>query len=343
LAVAFAATRTSVARRSSSSPSSSSSLLRVSSSIGSCLFVAAGFAIASLNQPAFGFAFARSMSGSITSRDASGNIFVTPRNEAKQSALVIITHGLGDTSEGWLDAAEEFSQRMPHIKFILPNAPVQRVTMNMGMSMPSWYDIVGLDARSAENCKGIEESQAKLEKFLRDEHENIGLPYERMILAGFSQGGALSLYTGLQLPHKIGGILVMSGYLPAKSKVKVTPGLEQTPILHCHGTADPLVRLESAYQSKEAVIAMGVSNYEIKTYPMEHSACQEELVDVREFILKILPDDGACYVKLKDPKEMSVKELKEAIKRAGIGRKAIGFMEKSEYVNLLIQFREGTL
>lgn len=88
---------------------------------------------------------------------------------------------------------------MPHLKFVLPTAPTQRVTMNMGAPMPSWYDIVGLDERSNENCKGIEESQAKIKAILQKEHEETGLPYSRMVLAGFSQGGALSLFTGLQL------------------------------------------------------------------------------------------------------------------------------------------------
>lgn len=116
----------------------------------------------------------------VTERDASsGTITVSPRDEAAQSALVVLCHGLGDTAEGFADVAEQFATGMPHLKVVLPTAPTQRVTMNMGMTMPSWYDIVGLDERSNESCPGIEESQARVASILRAEHEATGLPYSR--------------------------------------------------------------------------------------------------------------------------------------------------------------------
>ena len=129
---------------------------------------------------------------------------------------------------------------MPYLKFILPTAPTQPVTMNMGMPMPSWYDITGLDERSNENCAGIETSQNTVKEILTKEHESNGLSYNRMVLAGFSQGGALSLFTGMQLSaaQKLGGIVVMSGYLPAAKQFQITQGLEDTPIMHCHGESD---------------------------------------------------------------------------------------------------------
>jgi len=119
--------------------------------------------------------------------------------------------------------------------------------------MTSWYDIVGLDERSSEKCDGIQQSQQMLRDILRKEHESIALPYSRMMLAGFSQGGALSLYTGLQLgqeqdgtdgdtcadqEERLAGIVVMSGYLPAAKQVKVTPGLETTPIFQAQYVLD---------------------------------------------------------------------------------------------------------
>jgi lysophospholipase-2 len=115
----------------------------------------------------------------ITERDGAGTITVSPRNEADQSALVVICHGLGDTAEGFADVAEQFAESMPHLKIVLPTAPTQKVTMNMGMAMPSWYDIVGLDERSNENCYGIEESSARVVSILQKEHEEKGLPYSR--------------------------------------------------------------------------------------------------------------------------------------------------------------------
>ena len=115
----------------------------------------------------------------ITERDGSGTITVSPRNEAKQSGLVVISHGLGDSAEGFADVAEQFAAQYPWLKIVLPTAPTQKVTMNMGMPMPSWYDIVGLDERSNENCAGIEESQARIAGILQKEHETTGLPYSR--------------------------------------------------------------------------------------------------------------------------------------------------------------------
>ena len=112
-------------------------------------------------------------------RDGSGTITVSPRNETEQSGLLVISHGLGDTSEGFADVAEQFASEMPWLKIVLPTAPTQKVTMNMGMAMPSWYDIVGLDERSNESCEGIEESRARIADILKKEHETTGLPYSR--------------------------------------------------------------------------------------------------------------------------------------------------------------------
>lgn len=185
---------------------------------------------------------------SFTTLRRGDTVSVSPKNEADQSGLVVICHGLGDTAEGFVDVAEHLATAMPHLKFILPTAPTQPVTMNMGMPMPSWYDITGLDERANENCAGIDQSQTRVQQILAEEHASTGLPYRRMVLAGFSQGGALSLFTGMQLPseQRLGGIVVMSGYLPAAAQFQITPGLEDTPIMHCHGEADPMVVVNMA-------------------------------------------------------------------------------------------------
>jgi lysophospholipase II len=215
--------------------------------------------------------------------------------------------------------------------------------MNMGMKMPSWYDITGLDERSNENCNGIDESRERISNILKTEHERTGLPYERMVLAGFSQGGALSLFTGFQLPERIAGVVVLSGYLPAAKKFKVTPGLQGIPVLHCHGTQDPLVNHALAQKSKERVQSAGVTSYTIKSYPIGHTVDTKELSDVLNFLKVVLPPDDSCKIKLKDIHEMSVKELREAIRKAGLSRKAVGLMEKAEFVRLLQDHRDGKL
>ena len=234
---------------------------------------------------------------------------------------------------------------MPHIKFVLPTAPTQPVTMNMGMPMPSWYDITGLDERANENCNGIEESQNKIKDILRKEHEDLGLNYDRMVLAGFSQGAALSLFTGMQLDEKIGGVVLMSGYLPAaKTKFRLNDANKDTPVLHCHGDSDPIVRLENGEKSQAWLTQSGASNYKLKVYPgLVHSVNPEEIQDVKEFVESILPVDNDFRVKLKDPSEMSIKELKATIRKAGLGSKAVGMMEKSEFVKLVKDYRNGEL
>lgn len=230
---------------------------------------------------------------------------------------------------------------MPYIKFILPTAPTQPVTMNMGMPMPSWYDIKGLDERANEDCKGISESKARIEGILAKEHSERGLPYSRMLLAGFSQGGALSLFTGLQLDQTLAGIVVLSGYLPAAGKFNLKQS--KVPIWHGHGTMDPMVQLTMAQKTKQRLTEAGIEDYTLKTYPIPHSVSPEELLGMMQFIAKVLPPDDSCRIKLKDPREMSVKELKAAIKSAGLGSKAVGLMEKSEFIKLVEDHRAGKL
>ena len=284
-----------------------------------------------------------------TTRQGDGTITVTPTNEANQSATIIICHGLGDTSEGFVDVAEHLSSKLPHVKFILPTAPTQKVTMNMGMSMPSWYDIVGLDKRSNEFCNGIDISQQRLMSIISSEMD-AGIKRNRIVLAGFSQGGALSLYTGMQLPttdgcdEPLAGIVVMSGYLPHSSAFTISNGLEKTPIFHGHGEVDPLVRLENAEESKSTVMEKGATDYTLKTYAgLAHSVNPTEIADVLMFLQKVLPADDTCKIQLKDPSEMSVKELKAAIAKAGLGRQAVGLMEKKEFVDLVKRHRDGKL
>jgi predicted esterase len=238
---------------------------------------------------------------------------------------------------------QHFAKEMPYVKFILPTAPSNPVTMNMGMSMPSWYDITGLDERSNENCNGLDRSVSTITNILDNEHTSTGLPYQRMILAGFSQGGALSLFTAFQLPNTIAGIVCLSGYLPAAKQFRIHPGNEHIPVLHCHGTQDMVVAYPLAQKSKTKIQEMGCTNYTIQSYPIGHTVDMKELADVLKFLKERLPPDEAYKIKVKDSNEMSVKELREAIKKAGLSHKAVGLMEKSEFVQLLQNYRDGKL
>ncbi|RHY30101.1 hypothetical protein DYB32_004611 [Aphanomyces invadans] len=122
-------------------------------------------------------------------------------------------HGLGDTAHGWADSILHIAQRLPHLKCVLPTAPTQPVTLNMGMAMPSWYDIRSLTDREGDPCSGIDASRERIENIIQAEIDG-GISPSRIVLGGFSQGGAMSLYTGYQLDKALGGILVLSGYLP---------------------------------------------------------------------------------------------------------------------------------
>ena len=195
--------------------------------------------------------------------------------------------------------------------------------------------------RASEDCEGLPESRETISKIMEAEY-GLGIKYERQMLAGFSQGGALALSTGLQLPieRKVAGILVMSGYLPAAASFKFTPGLESVPILHCHGDADPVVRHDWALQTQSTVIAKGHSSYELKTYSrLGHGINHELLEYAQQFIAKSLIDDPTLALKMKEFSEMSVKELKIAIRNYGLGSKALGFSEKIEFVQLLEEYK----
>jgi len=213
--------------------------------------------------------------------------------------------------------------------------------MNMGMPMPSWYDIKGLDERSNEDCPGIEESRKRIEGILEQEHASTGLPYGRMILAGFSQGGALSLFTGLQLDQPLAGIVVLSGYLPAARKFQAKQ--LKVPVWHGHGSMDPMVQFTMAEKTKQRLVGLGVETYTLETFPIPHSVSPEEISNMMRFVASVLPADDSCKVQVKDPKEMSVKELKAAIKKAGLGSKAVGLVEKSEFIKLVEDHRAGKL
>lgn len=250
------------------------------------------------------------------------------------------------------------AKQLPHVKFILPTAPTQPVTMNNGMSMPSWYDIVGLDSRSSEVCDGLDEATERILGLLEAEAEAVSEPpadHSRTVLAGFSQGGALALYAGMTGRREHGGaglglagIVVMSGYLPRSTRFAVAPGAEGTPILHCHGREDPVVPVQAAELSRARVSSLAEEmgekdTYDVKTYPgLDHSVSMDELNDVAAFLRRVVPpileaNDGGTETggNLEDPAQMSVRQLRNGIKQAGLEEQAKGMFEKSALVDLL--------
>ncbi|KID80736.1 Acyl-protein thioesterase 1 [Metarhizium brunneum] len=215
----------------------------------------------------------------------------------RHTATVVFIHGLGDTGHGWADAVGFWRTRqsMNEIKFILPHAPHIPITMNGGMPMPGWFDIKTLVKGADEDGPGVLQSRDYLHGLIQQEIKD-GIPADRIVLGGFSQGGAMSIFAGLTAPVKIGGIVGLSSWLLLNQKFKdyVPDGNinKDTPIFMGHGDRDPLVLYDLAKDSEKALSSMGYS-VTFKTYRgMEHQACAEELGDVEAFLSSRLPPKG---------------------------------------------------
>ncbi|KAK9720710.1 hypothetical protein K7432_003986 [Basidiobolus ranarum] len=237
----------------------------------------------------FWFAFNNSSSESIMSARALTSVIQAARG--KHSATVIFIHGLGDSGNGWAPATASIAPLLPHVKFVLPNAPNQPVTLNNGMAMPSWYDIYSLEAIDREEDeKGMLASSRSINSLIQKEID-AGIPANRIVLAGFSQGSAMSLLTGLTTEYKIAGIVALSGYLPLRNTIFSMVADKKVPIFMGHGTADPVVQFQFGQMSSEQLQAKGY-NVEFHAYPgMAHSCCDEELRHMAKFLQTVIPSE----------------------------------------------------
>ena len=191
---------------------------------------------------------------------------------------VILLHGLGDSGDGWAPVAPHIVQPgWPSVRFVFPHAPVQPVTINGGMKMRSWYDIVDLeDIESRADEAGLLESGRAVEALIEREAQR-GIPAERLILAGFSQGGAVTLTHGLRRAEPVAGLVGMSTYLPMSARVlKEARQGDPLPVFMAHGLYDPMLPVQAGELAAEQVRGLG-HDVEWHTYPMQHEACAEEL------------------------------------------------------------------
>jgi len=205
------------------------------------------------------------------------------------TASVIWLHGLGADGNDFVPIVPEL--RLPQslrVRFVFPHAPVRAVTINNGMRMRAWYDIAAADLNSRADLIGVRESQAQLEAFIVRETAR-GMPSERIVLAGFSQGGAIALYTGLRHAERLAGIMALSTYLIAPDKLATEASVANrgVPIFMAHGTADPVVRFQWGEASKGVLEAAGYP-IEWHTYRMEHSVCLEEVQAIGAWLTKVL-------------------------------------------------------
>ncbi|KAJ2401057.1 hypothetical protein GGI23_001643 [Coemansia sp. RSA 2559] len=216
------------------------------------------------------------------------------RARANHTASVIFIHGLGDSGHGWEPVAQILSQSLPHVKFIMPHAPVQAVTVNGGMRMPSWYDIKSLDKiASNEDEAGMNASMMRINELIRGEVD-AGIPANRIVVGGFSQGAALSLFTVLQSERRFAGLVVLSGYLPVRDRLvpRITDASKLVPVFQGHGTADEVVLYQYGEMTSEVLKRNGFDAV-FKSYQyMGHSTCNDEIRDMQQFLAKQIPEQS---------------------------------------------------
>ncbi len=204
-------------------------------------------------------------------------------------ATVLLMHGLGADGNDFVPIANELDlSAVGPVRFVFPNAPVMPVTLNGGMQMPAWYDILGTDLAKREDEAGLRRSQAALETLIATEKAR-GIPAGRIVVAGFSQGCAMALMTGLRHAERLAGIVGLSGYLPlaALTAAERHGANHDTPVFLAHGTRDGVVPIARATASRDALEALG-HPVEWHEYPMEHSVCMEEIADLNRFLLRVL-------------------------------------------------------
>lgn len=208
---------------------------------------------------------------------------------AKHSATLIFLHGLGDTGQGWASAMAAI--RPPYVKVICPTAPTMPVTLNAGFRMPSWFDLRTLDASGPEDEEGIKHAATQIHSMIESEIQS-GIPANRILLGGFSQGGALALYSALTLPQKLAGVVSLSCWLPLHksfpASFKTSPDL---PVLQCHGDCDPVVPYKWGQMTASYLKAF-LKAPEFRSYRgLAHSSSDEELRDMKVFLEKHLPNN----------------------------------------------------
>ncbi|MET3390345.1 phospholipase/carboxylesterase [Variovorax sp. 1140] len=205
------------------------------------------------------------------------------------TATVIVMHGLGADGNDFVPIAGELDlSAVGPVRFVFPNAPVMAVTINGGYQMPAWYDISVADLQVQEDEAGLRRSQATIEAIIANEKAR-GIAAGRIVVAGFSQGCAMALMTGLRHTERLAGIVGLSGYLPiaATTAAERHAANHETPVFLAHGRQDPVVPYAAAVRTREALSALGYA-VEWHEYAMAHSVCMEEIADLNRFLLRVL-------------------------------------------------------
>ena len=228
------------------------------------------------------------MSGTVL-RELDPPVVVEPSSRTVTAAVVWL-HGLGADGHDFEPVAAELGRAgLDDVRYVFPHAPVRPVTVNGGMAMRAWYDISGSEIDRGTDEEGVQAS-ADIARALVDEQIDRGIPARRIVLAGFSQGGAIALFSGLRLPCRIAGILALSTYLPAAESLQAQAHAANSdvPIFLAHGSHDPLVSLALSERSRAILADLGYI-VETHTYPIPHSVCPEEIRDIANWLSRVLP------------------------------------------------------
>jgi phospholipase/carboxylesterase len=214
---------------------------------------------------------------------------VTIEPKSTATSCVIWLHGLGDSGDGFAPIVPVLNLPKSHgIRFIFPHAPEQAVTINQGYVMRSWYDIKSMDLHNRADMEGVLASEKAIHVLIQQQIDS-GISADKIILAGFSQGGVVSLFTGLRFSQKLAGILALSCYLPTADKLpdNCHTANKKTPILQNHGEQDDVVPMSSGVMANKLLIDAGY-HATWKAYRMPHSVLPEQLSDISAWLVKTL-------------------------------------------------------
>jgi len=204
-------------------------------------------------------------------------------------AAVVWMHGLGADGHDFESLVPELRLgASPAVRFVFPHAPVRPVTINGGQRMRAWYDVAGFDRRAGQDERGLRESAEAIGALVARERER-GIAASRILIAGFSQGGAMALFTALRWPERLGAIVALSSYLPFGDTLReeLHPANAGLPVFMAHGQFDPILPQSLGEASCDTLRSLGCP-VEWHSYPMPHSVCLEEVSDLRRFLLSVL-------------------------------------------------------
>jgi phospholipase/carboxylesterase len=218
-----------------------------------------------------------------TRTETADSVVLTPSVPA--TAAVIWLHGLGADGHDFVPIVPELQlpESLP-VRFVFPHARMRPVTINNGYVMRAWYDIKGLALSGAEDEVGIRESENQIREYIQRELE-AGVAANKIVIAGFSQGGAIALQTALRYPQRLAGVMALSTYLPLRTLLssEASKANRDVPILMCHGRQDPVVSMQLGVTSRDVLKNLGFA-VEWQEYAMEHSVCAEEIAHIGQWL-----------------------------------------------------------